>query len=203
MLSLPGPAGDGVVAVHAEQDIVAVAAGDRVVPVPADDRERVQGGKAGRGNERVVAGLHVQLETLGRKDVQGHRQHVAREHDPSPVGDEAIDLGQGAADDVERVGACAPVDCVVAVGGRQEGRARAPVDQVVAGVAEDLVRALESPQDVVARATPDCFRAGSSCDEVVAVTAEQGGRFRGRERAVGLVDMYVVVAPARIDPDRS
>src|SRR5215217_2509868 len=184
-------ADDPVVAVAAGDQVRAVAAVQRVVAGSAVDVERDRDRRAGRGGERVVAAVRVEVEPLARADVEV--EPTRDRHGTGAVEDDAardrgrLDLellATAAAVDLDGVAAVAALVDVVAVAG-------VPDHRVVAGAAERAVARIAGV--VVA---DDAVVAVAAGDEVGGVAAVE----RGRDRAVGGHERVIAAVGVQVEP---
>ena len=150
-----------VVAEAAEVRVGLVAAGEGVVAGAAVGHHRDQGAEARGGGERVVAAEPVELEHLGRGDVEAERDEVgAVEADLAARGLERHRVALAAHVRLDPVEAVVAVEVVggVAVVPHERVVTRAAVVGVVALVAGDAVGAGAAAERVDARAAVDQCR---------------------------------------------
>jgi len=194
---VPAAAGDEVVAGAAEQEVGAVAAGNRVVTRAAVDGELDERRQAVGACHRVVAAVGVEHQALAGADVdaEGGGSHAV-EADARPVGSHGEQFGAVAAVHFHRVGTVAALAEVrvvagvpdhAVVAGLSEGLVIgvAAGERVVVGAAEEQVEAALPEQGVIADLPEEHVVAAAAGEDVVAGAAEQVG---GGQRAVDLVE---------------
>src|SRR5262249_32698018 len=140
---------DDVVSVAADQGVIPVATGDRVIARATVEGELDEAGQAVSSADHIVAAIGMEDQILGRAEVEGEgsRRKTIEAH-PRAIGRDREGLGPIAAIDLGGIGADAALEEVAAIAG-------VPDHAVVAVLAEDLVVAHSAGQHIVTRAAEE------------------------------------------------